>query len=213
MNSCFNSRAPRGARRIHFRSSFPALGFQFTCPSRSTTEALGQSRVSLKVSIHVPLAEHDLEPLLKHCTNIVSIHVPLAEHDSGHASTKEPKRFQFTCPSRSTTRLRNHLALCFLFQFTCPSRSTTRARRPLLLPTEVSIHVPLAEHDRNSARTFHRHRVSIHVPLAEHDTKAAYLRNSGSVSIHVPLAEHDVAAGISALTFSFQFTCPSRSTT
>ena len=35
----FNSRAPRGARPSKLRIRSGALGFQFTCPSRSTTSA------------------------------------------------------------------------------------------------------------------------------------------------------------------------------
>ena len=36
-----------------------------------------------------------------------------------------------------------------LFQFTCPSRSTTRYIADIKDGEDVSIHVPLAEHDRN----------------------------------------------------------------
>ena len=82
----FNSRAPRGAR--HYQRT--------------------QTYATQLVSIHVPLAEHDLDWLLKQLGEEVSIHVPLAEHDgSVPRSTRAGYRFQFTCPSRSTTYITN----------------------------------------------------------------------------------------------------------
>ena len=147
MSSRFNSRAPRGARPGATPASQPSHVFQFTCPSRSTTgarEAVGYRGI---VSIHVPLAEHDLRDIRRACeidgfnsraprgarrgtnrpegTGQVSIHVPLAEHDG---------------------------ELC------------TNVNDIL-----VSIHVPLAEHDANLLQEHRHHTVSIHVPLAEHD--------------------------------------------
>ena len=56
---CFNSRAPRGARRDKPAHAEPLGEFQFTCPSRSTTEVLCAPTAVNGVSIHVPLAEHD----------------------------------------------------------------------------------------------------------------------------------------------------------
>ena len=55
----FNSRAPRGARPTQTRISGLKLSFQFTCPSRSTTVSQPATIVLMRVSIHVPLAEHD----------------------------------------------------------------------------------------------------------------------------------------------------------
>ena len=55
--------------------------FQFTCPSRSTTGAEYPSMAAAAVSIHVPLAEHDVEGKIPERVVQVSIHVPLAEHD------------------------------------------------------------------------------------------------------------------------------------
>ena len=56
-------------------------------------------------------------------------------------------KFQFTCPSRSTTKLSLLFPVWIQFQFTCPSRSTTHAPFPSSPFGSVSIHVPLAEHD------------------------------------------------------------------
>jgi len=57
------------------------LRFQFTCPSRSTTTSLVLTEKNLRVSIHVPLAEHDVKRPSSSVDVQVSIHVPLAEHD------------------------------------------------------------------------------------------------------------------------------------
>ena len=96
--------------------------------------------------------------------------------------------------------------------------------------------MPLAEHDRLPKPPHWRRQVSIHVPLAEHDHKTAPQILKARVSIHVPLAEHDLttpSSGIASSRFNsraprgarrrrlsssgqamtFQFTCPSRSTT
>ena len=56
-------------------------------------------------------------------------------------------QFQFTCPSRSTTSGILNGARLLKFQFTCPSRSTTHALKKTCKAYDVSIHVPLAEHD------------------------------------------------------------------
>ena len=57
-----------------------------------------------KVSIHVPLAEHDPSGTTDSQFLQVSIHVPLAEHDACTGACRIwSRRFQFTCPSRSTT--------------------------------------------------------------------------------------------------------------
>ena len=144
----FNSRAPRGARHILLTIRSPAITFQFTCPSRSTTAISDLINSRSLVSIHVPLAEHDRSQGFEQTTPDVSIHVPLAEHDlvqqhRGHIIRRfnsraprgarpggtrycdVPLKFQFTCPSRSTTKNAVIVAHAKMFQFTCPSRSTT----------------------------------------------------------------------------------------
>ena len=83
------------------------------------------------VSIHVPLAEHDLCRECLHLLRVVSIHVPLAEHD-----------------------LLDAVLLVDVLRFN--SRAPRGARRlagfKFIRRDPVSIHVPLAEHDiRNNA--------------------------------------------------------------
>ena len=77
----FNSRAPRGARRRWPREAHGLPVFQFTCPSRSTTLLVMILASRGRVSIHVPLAEHDQAAEAAKQARQVSIHVPLAEHD------------------------------------------------------------------------------------------------------------------------------------
>ena len=177
----FNSRAPRGARRMDSVTGLLHLTFQFTCPSRSTTGVTDRTLRTFFVSIHVPLAEHDRTRLMTA--------LPVG-------------RFQFTCPSRSTTeqiaqvnkelksfnsraprgarRETNPNSLIDArFQFTCPSRSTTN---PAMLTggfSRVSIHVPLAEHDFTSSKKKPFWAVSIHVPLAEHDRSQSSCKEYG----------------------------------
>ena len=195
--------------------------------------------VTIGVSIHVPLAEHDFTLPIVPLSGLVSIHVPLAEHDGRTVdmgrrllsfNSRAPRGARRTPPSSRTSPL--------LFQFTYPSRSTTYCDTDSIKFLNVSIHVPLAEHDLMDISTMSIIcPVSIHVPLAEHDiivriyvidklvfqftcpsrsTTHARTRSSSLtlVSIHVPLAEHDVTRnpGYKDIMW-FQFTCPSRSTT
>ena len=54
----------------------------------------------------MPLAEHDGKSAELTTENLVSIHVPLAEHDiTSCLKWTIILAFQFTCPSRSTTIL------------------------------------------------------------------------------------------------------------
>ena len=52
------------------------------------------------------------------------------------------------------------------------------------------------------------------MPLAEHDALISAHISGDAVSIHVPLAEHDrQGSSLASPKLTFQFTCPSRSTT
>ena len=62
---------------------FSIQEFQSTCPLRGTTKGSEGSLVIVNISIHVPLAGHDVA----HANgddgvSAISIHVPLAGHDS-----------------------------------------------------------------------------------------------------------------------------------
>ena len=170
--------------------------FQFTCPSRSTTCSPALNGQEMTVSIHVPLAEHDVSPRTAHRLCYVSIHVPLAEHDPKCAKPlRQPGSFNSRAPrgarpvvltlildlysfnSRAPRGARPESFIpveqAALFQFTCPSRSTTYKSRGACVKLIVSIHVPLAEHDISTGGKSTWADVSIHVPLAEHDLMQA----------------------------------------
>ena len=171
MRPGFNSRAPRGAR-----------------PS-----APRYRQTSRSVSIHVPLAEHDLRPHYgRGAVMSFNSRAPRGARPLFLPDVVLSEEFQFTCPSRSTTcRWTLHQSRQLLFQFTCPSRSTTSGKSLPMPSMSVSIHVPLAEHDPGDHRAGGVPDVSIHVPLAEHDSSKTLFSANVEVSIHVPLAEHD----------------------
>ena len=101
----FNPRAPCGARR--------SGGCSGTCGSSC-------------ISIHVPLAGHDVRSgTADRCTDI-SIHVPLAGHDPAG-------------PARAAARQN--------FNPRAPCGARQRRMRELRRENEISIHVPLAGHD------------------------------------------------------------------
>ena len=189
--------------------------FQFTCPSRSTTYGMCVTDICKDVSIHVPLAEHDATTSIRG-----------ADMSSFNSRAPRGARHDDCRHSRSIRK----------FQFTCPSRSTTPISKALYAGRLVSIHVPLAEHDVERPERSKGTDVSIHVPLAEHDWQGSAAERRACVSIHVPLAEHDDVINIFVSNIrsfnsraprgarrysisrtcsirSFQFTCPSRSTT
>ena len=104
---------------------------------------------SLRVSIHVPLAEHDAPSVVIVVSGEgFNSRAPRgARPGSFSAGFRHCAWFQFTCPSRSTTTASTATPCASPFQFTCPSRSTTSLFNTVVETTNVSIHVPLAEHD------------------------------------------------------------------
>ena len=81
--------------------------FQSTCPLRGTTIVKRWGRAPATISIHVPLAGHDVVIDALNFVRHISIHVPLAGHDDQRQAIlarREP--FQSTCPLRGTTFLR-----------------------------------------------------------------------------------------------------------
>ena len=118
----------------------------------------------------MPLAEHDKGRRAIPPEQRVSIHVPLAEHDEETRRDHEgDRRFNSRAPRgarlfprvvlhrvkgfnsrapRGARPAQEHAARGALpFQFTCPSRSTTCSGARRTRRAAVSIHVPLAEHD------------------------------------------------------------------
>ena len=216
ITSRFNSRAPRGARHKITYHGYTISRFQFTCPSRSTTDLAAALLLLCRVSIHVPLAEHDLW-LTTILTFLVSfnsraprgarqvvllVFIAISSFNSraprgarrGARSRGSPgHRFNSRAPrgarrssagtrpglrgfnsraprgarlrrsrlSSTSTRFNSRaprgarpvagyiLPAVDRFQFTCPSRSTTTYPRGRINLPWVSIHVPLAEHDES----------------------------------------------------------------
>ena len=122
----FNSRAPRGARLGSRARRRLFTTFQFTCPSRSTTASSVMASMLAEVSIHVPLAEHDIGSNGFLGGGFVSIHVPLAEHDRSTGNRNPPRwRFNSRAPRGARPLVQGKHIQQAPFQFTCPSRSTT----------------------------------------------------------------------------------------
>ena len=120
MARSFNSRAPRGARREDCAGYSALNSFNSRAPRGARRQHLSLVILTF-VSIHVPLAEHDLAN---------------RELVVGVAG------FQFTCPSRSTTALIERIWNRYTFQFTCPSRSTTCSRNSVFSNLEFQFTCP-----------------------------------------------------------------------
>ena len=102
--------------------------------------------------------------------------MPLAEHDLEEALKVLPgTSFNSRAPRGARLLDGDAGASADKFQFTCPSRSTTGRLGDFLLGGLVSIHVPLAEHDEENGHQGNAGEVSIHVPLAEHDRNISYI--------------------------------------
>ena len=101
-----------------------------------------------RVSIHVPLAEHDTSPryLQRHHVRFNS-RAPRGARRFGVLLTEDYPRFNSRAPRGARQIHTRRPVLGRRFQFTCPSRSTTKSLLHLGILSVVSIHVPLAEHD------------------------------------------------------------------
>ena len=133
-------------RGILFQSTCPLRGttyrkngidgwilFQSTCPLRGTTLMEVESDRSDRISIHVPLAGHDI---------IYNVPFSLGKNFNPRAPCgARPGRtilrcsaaeiFQSTCPLRGTTKADVIAILAAVFQSTCPLRGTTSSRLSL----------------------------------------------------------------------------------
>ena len=162
----------------------------------------------------MPLAEHDQALGIYPVPYVVSIHVPLAEHDIQAAGASS----SHWCFNSRAPRGARHSAGYIVFT---PRSFNSRAPRGARLQGEgfltgfsVSIHVPLAEHDSSLLIDKFLVYVSIHVPLAEHDPAweriAAVKKSFNSRAPRGARPSYNV---VQVQAHEFQFTCPSRSTT
>ena len=109
--SGFNSRAPRGARPpVLIPQSQKSMSFNSRAPRGARRRQRRPSGRDRRFNSRAPRGARQLLTILHKRNTQVSIHVPLAEHDLFCCSkTRRFRRFQFTCPSRSTTfRFCNH---------------------------------------------------------------------------------------------------------
>ena len=84
----------------------------------------------------MPLAEHDMFRLrLETAGSQFQFTCPSRSTTRGERGAVQRGEFQFTCPSRSTTaRASGTTAAHVSFQFTCPSRSTTPTKSAVTPP-------------------------------------------------------------------------------
>ena len=148
-NNWFQFTCPSRSTTAFPSNAVAAQRFQFTCPSRSTTRSLTHGAGSLSgFQFTCPSRSTTPDRTCSQIPDAVSIHVPLAEHDaaSGSLSTTGAG-FNSRAPRGARPDFGMAVARMSEFQFTCPSRSTTRSASAASASSQVSIHVPLAEHD------------------------------------------------------------------
>ena len=190
----FNPRAPCGARPFgHWEGDCVCGKFQSTCPLRGTTTGDGRRNHFTTISIHVPLAGHDIAFVRNRDKDKISIHVPLAGHDFRRAE-------------------RSRLKLHFNPRAPCGAR-LPHLRRVVI--ANISIHVPLAGHDvRGRLRFTDDDGFQSTCPLRGTTRLCFKIRHVLLISIHVPLAGHDhYLHGARQVYEPFQSTCPLRGTT
>ena len=168
--------------------------FQSTLPLRGATWIKPTPTVSIKISIHAPLAGSDSWSWTTRRTAAdFNPRSPCGERPGGDIQT-------------ASTAL--------IFQSTLPLRGATDLRGSAIKRSSISIHAPLAGSDlwpficcwltefqstlplrgatrRKHFRRWYHHRISIHAPLAGSDQSAGNHEIRETISIHAPLAGSD----------------------
>ena len=163
----------------------------------------------------MPLAEHDLLQSLDFIGSLVSIHVPLAEHDvSMDDDSLVVQSFNSRAPRGARQDAGRHSGSDNRFN----SRAPRGARRGVIynikLPGSFNSRAPRGARPVKNGIFMWLSMVSIHVPLAEHDgvrlplAPACYRFNS-----RAPRGARLRVRDYTDRLAQFQFTCPSRSTT
>ena len=232
----FNPRAPRGARRPRAGHAVAVEVFQSACPARGTTLFFCVSGMGLQVSIRVPRAGHDTQPLGHRSWPGVSIRVPRAGHDLRHATAaKGVTRFNPRAPRGARREAFEAINAEQSFQSACPARGTTGDRHGYRQAGRVSIRVPRAGHDeleqqlkahflfqsacpargttRRSDCGARTRCFNPRAPRGARPSPRCRVQPCGGVSIRVPRAGHDSAGRPSRPRPKFQSACPARGTT
>ena len=172
-HSCFNPRAPHGARRLTSSGTVTCQTFQSTRPARGATLAAGDLSIIRGFQSTRPARgatyPHAADPL----SGRVSIHAPRTGRDNcGDFHNHEIFRFQSTRPARGATRVQDRIEgnrVCFNPRAPHGARLGRKHHRP---PREtVSIHAPRTGRDDMSAETQSaRVPVSIHAPRTGRDS-------------------------------------------
>ena len=170
--------------------------FQSTCPLRGTTTQEAYEGMTAAISIHVPLAGHDLSFLTSsiYSARYFNPRAPCGARLTALLSACiRIRRFQSTCPLRGTT----YFALWVIPHFKhfnprapCGARPITRSL--IVAGFAISIHVPLAGHD--AMRLLQSSPLILFqstCPLRGTTDHPAAQRRIRAISIHVPLAGHD----------------------
>ena len=170
-NSGFNSRAPRGARRITQYHSKRFNSFNSRAPRGARRQMFAAFTSDYIVSIHVPLAEHDVNLRAPYAV-IVSFNsrAPRGARHTTHAYSNPVMQFQFTCPSRSTTIISIQVYTGILsFNSRAPRGARRRGSPSQIVPASFNSRAPRGARLTDVRPGFPQIFVSIHVPLAEHD--------------------------------------------
>ena len=130
---CFNPRAPCGARHGGMGALYRSRSFQSTRPVRGATKYFETAKRRIEVSIHAPRAGRDLSQSEAVQLSSVSIHAPRAGRD--------------TSPSTPTTA-----SPCFNPRAPCGARR--RRIRYDAADRGVSIHAPRAGRDSKRSHNF-----------------------------------------------------------
>ena len=235
-SSCFNPRAPCGAR-LRKRDDFLLIHLVSIHAPRAGRDLYGRYCIcSFAVSIHAPRAGRDTAPPLLFSSQTVSIHAPRAGRDFGFTRPHRAKncfnprapcgarripscgsprvsRFNPRAPCGARRCLRRFSSTMAEFQSTRPVRGATRANLAEIHKVIVSIHAPRAGRDCQGVRCSLRHAVSIHAPRAGRDAIPEWVYKLINVSIHAPRAGRDPDAVSTDGVSGFQSTRPVRGAT
>ena len=213
----FNPRAPCGARLRQEDLAAQIQLFQSTCPLRGTTvyPVIGLPPLDA-ISIHVPLAGHDLICALnRFSASNFNPRAPCGARLRGRASLQCLIHFNPRAPCGARLQTIGYVISGFTFQSTCPLRGTTDRLQEFMRrfynfnPRAPCGARPRTQRKRRAAKIFQstcplrgttafrrryqrRHTdFNPRAPCGARLLRVALRRIRDRISIHVPLAGHD----------------------